>query len=174
MVAPRIVVIGPPGSGKSTVAKALSRLWDVDMRDTDADVANAAGMSVSDIFLSEGEDAFRAREAQAVATALVEHSGVLALGGGAILDPATQRLLADYAAQGGTIAYLEVSLSAAAPRVGFNQSRPLLVGNPRQQWQQLMDARRDIYERLATVTVNTDSKSPKQVAHAIAEVEEPT
>lgn len=166
---PRAVLIGPPGSGKSTVAKALARLWDVERRDTDADVEATAGKEISDIFVDDGEQAFRALEREAVATAIAEHFGVLSLGGGAILDDATQQLLEDYAGGGGAVVFLDVSLSAAAPRVGLNNARPLLVGNPRRQWMDLMEARRPVYERLATVTVLTDKLTPAQVAREIAD-----
>jgi shikimate kinase len=153
------VVIGPPGSGKSTVGELLADAFGVAFRDTDADVEQAAGRSVADIFIEEGEEAFRARERSAVVAALAEHDGVLALGGGAVLDPATQR---DLAAQ--TVVFLDVSLASAAPRVGLNASRPLLVGNPRARWQALMEARRPVYQRLATVTISTDDATPAEVA----------
>ena len=165
---PRAVLIGPPGSGKTPVAKELSKLWSAAHRDTDSDVETAAGKPISDIFLDDGEDAFRRMEKQAVASALREHDGVLSLGGGAILDPDTQSLLEEYANAGGEVVFLDVSLAKAAPRVGLNNARPLLASNPRQQWRVLMDARRPIYERLATVRVDTDRLNPKKVAAAIA------
>jgi shikimate kinase len=168
MPGPRVVLIGPPGSGKSTVAKELAKVWGVARRDTDDDVAERAGKSITDIFLDDGEDAFRAMEREAVAQALREHAGVLSLGGGAILAEETQQLLEDYAASGGEVVFLDVSLTAAAPRVGLNVSRPLLMSNPRQQWRELMDARRPIYTRLATRTVDTDTLNPRRVAQAIA------
>ncbi|WP_062520520.1 shikimate kinase [Demequina silvatica] len=172
-MAPRAVLIGPPGSGKSTVAKALARLWGVSRRDTDADIEQRAGKSIADVFLEDGEAAFRAIEREAVDDALRTHDGVLALGGGAVLAPETQALLKAYAADGGAVVFLDVSLAAAAPRVGLNASRPLLVGNPRARWVALMDERRPIYERLATVTVLTDKTSPADVAARIdAELKE--
>lgn len=162
-----MVLTGPPGSGKSTVAAALGRRWQLEVRDTDADVERAAGKPISDIFVEDGEPAFRALERAAVAAALREHDGVLALGGGAVLDPATQADLAAYAERGGVVVFLDVSLAHAAPRVGLNQSRPLLVGNPRAQWTALMAARRPVYERLATLRVLTDDVRPTQVAEQI-------
>lgn len=168
---PRIVLIGPPGSGKSSVGRRLAEATGLDWRDTDVDVAAAAGKSISDIFLDDGEQAFRVQERAAVTAALSEHEGVLSLGGGAILDGQTQSAVRDYAAAGGCVVFLDVSLTAAAPRVGFNRSRPLLVGNPRQQWKALMDQRRPIYESLATVTVLTDDLTVDEVAASILELE---
>ncbi|WP_146844723.1 shikimate kinase [Cellulomonas terrae] len=164
---PRVVLIGPPGAGKSTVAAALAGRWQLVARDTDTDVESAAGKSIADIFVEDGEPYFRELERAAVARALVEHDGVLALGGGAVLDEETQADLVDYAGRGGVIVFLDVTLAAAGPRVGFNQARPLLLGNPRAQWQALMEARRPIYERLALVCVLTDGHRPLDVAELI-------
>lgn len=165
---PRVVLVGPPGSGKTTVGRALAELWGLAVRDTDADVEATAGKPVSDIFVDDGETAFRALERTAVARALVEHDGVLALGGGAVLDEETRESLAAYRAAGGTVVFLDVSLAHAAPRVGFTQSRPLLLGNPRAQWRQLMTDRRPVYEAVATLTVLTDDLRPREVAQRIA------
>lgn len=159
---PRAVLVGPPGSGKSTVGALLADAWGVAFRDTDADVEQAAGRSVADIFVEEGEEAFRERERRAVEAALAEHRGVLALGGGAVLDPATQRDLATH-----TVVFLDVSLAHAVPRVGLNAARPLLVGNPRARWQSLMAARRPLYERLATVMISTDDVTPGEVTQRV-------
>lgn len=162
MNAPCVVLIGPPGSGKTTVGRLLAATWGVGFRDTDADVESTTGESIAEIFIDAGEARFRELERAAVVAALAEHDGVLALGGGAILDPDTQRDLEDQ-----TVVFLDVSMAGAAPRVGLNQSRPLLVGNPRAQWQRLMDARRAIYQRLATVMVSTDGAGPEEVAQRV-------
>lgn len=164
---PAVVLVGPPGSGKTTIGRLLADRWDVAFRDTDADVERTAGKSVPEIFVEDGEPAFRALEREAVTTALAHHDGVLALGGGAVMDAHTQRALEGYAAAGGVVVFLDVSLAHAAPRVGFNQSRPLLVGNPRARWAELMAARRPTYERLATVHVVSDDRDPQQVADEV-------
>ncbi|VTR75593.1 shikimate kinase [Cellulomonas hominis] len=166
---PRVVLVGPPGSGKSTVAQALARRWQLAPRDTDADVEAAAGKPVAEIFVDDGEPRFRELEHEAVRVALAEHDGVLALGGGAVLHPATQDALAAYRDAGGVVVFLDVTLRHAAPRVGFNQSRPLLLGNPRARWQALMDERRPVYQRVATLVVSTDGITPAQVAERIEE-----
>lgn len=169
MSGPVAVLIGPPGAGKSTVGRLLADRRGVAVRDTDADVEAVAGKPIADIFVDDGEPAFRAMEHDAVATALVDHDGVLALGGGAVLDERTQDALRRYADAGGTVVFLDVSLAQAAPRVGLNQSRPLLLGNPRARWSALMEARRPLYERLATLHVLTDDLSPAEVAGRIAD-----
>lgn len=164
---PRVVLVGPPGAGKTTVALALASRWQLVARDTDSDVEAVAGKSVSDVFVEDGEARFRVLEHEAVARALVEHDGVLALGGGAVLHAATQDALAAYRAGGGVVVFLDVSLAHAAPRVGFNQSRPLLLGNPRARWKELMDQRRPVYEEVASLVVTTDGLTPEQVAERI-------
>lgn len=162
MSGPAAVLIGPPGSGKSTVGALLATAWSVGFRDTDADIEEATGQAVADIFIEAGEETFRALERQAVVAALAEHDGVLALGGGAVLDPDTQRDLARH-----TVVFLDVSLADAVPRVGLSASRPLLVGNPRARWKQLMDSRRGIYQSLATVMISTDGATPEEVTQRV-------
>ena len=162
MSAPRVVLVGPPGAGKSTLAVLLAQRLGLPARDTDDDVARSAGKSIADLFLEDGEEAFRALESQAVRAALDEHTGVLALGGGAVLDADVRELLA-----GHTVVFLDVSITGAAPRIGFNRDRPLLLGNPRAQWVRLMEARRPFYDQVATVTVDTDGKTPEDVADEV-------
>lgn len=170
MSGPRVVLVGPPGAEVPAVAAALARSWGVTVRDTDADVERLAGKSVADVFVEDGEARFRELEHEAARTALAEHDGVLALGGGAVLHPLTEELLAAYRAGGGPVVFLDVTLRHAAPRVGFNQARSIAVGNPRSQWQALMAERRPVYERAATATVSTDGITPEQVAEQVAAV----
>ncbi|GLW20333.1 shikimate kinase [Microbispora triticiradicis] len=160
---PAAVLIGPPGSGKSTVGRLLADRLGLPFRDTDADVEAAAGKTVSDVFVEDGEERFRELEAEAVRSALADHPGVLALGGGAILHEATQELLA-----GHRVVYLQVGLDQAVRRVGLASARPLLVLNPRSRLRTLMEERRPIYERLAAVVVKTDDREPEDV---VAEIE---
>lgn len=168
MTRPRAVLVGPPGAGKSTVGRALAHRWQVPFRDTDADVERTAGMSVADIFVTAGEQRFRALEKAAVATALAEHSGVLALGGGAVLDADTRAALSDQ-----VVVHLDVGLASAMSRLAMNRSRPLLVGNVRGQWQRLSDERRPLYQEVAQLSVLTDDLSAEQVAEQVAEGLEP-
>ncbi len=158
-MSPCVVLIGPPGAGKTTVGRLLAANLQLGFRDTDDVVAVIAGKSVSDIFVEDGESRFRELEASAVGAALGEHDGVLALGGGAVLAESTQQAL-----QGHSVVFLDVDLSSAAKRVGFNRDRPLLLGNPRAQWLALMEKRRPVYERLATVRVETSARTPDEVA----------
>ena len=154
-----LVLVGAPGAGKTTVGAAVAEALGVGFRDTDADIVTATGASISDLFLLEGEAAFRRLEAQAVATALAEHEGVLALGGGAVLDETTRALLA-----GHVVVFLDVGLADAAARVGMARDRPLLLANPRGQLLAMLNQRRPIYQGVASVTVPTEGRTADQVA----------
>ncbi|GAA3539337.1 shikimate kinase [Nonomuraea rosea] len=156
------MLIGPPGSGKTTLGRLLAERLGVEFRDTDTDVEAAAGKPVADIFVEDGEVAFRTLEHQAVRRALAEHEGILSLGGGAVLDEETQALL-----DGHHVVYLQVGLADAVQRVGLAAARPLLVLNPRSQLKKLMEERRPVYERLAVVTVITDKREPAELADEI-------
>jgi shikimate kinase len=163
---PKAVLIGPPGAGKSSVGRQLAKILTCEILDTDQEIERQSGKKISAIFTDDGEAVFRALEKSVVLDALQNANGVVALGGGSILDSD----VADYLSKSSIpVAYLEVSISQAAPRVGFNKERPLLAINPRQQWMNLMSERRPVYEKLATDTVSSDSKKPHEVAKVIVE-----
>jgi shikimate kinase len=155
---PVVVIVGPPGAGKTTVGAALAERLGVGFRDTDVDVERAAGKPIADIFVDDGEERFREMERAAVAAALSDHDGVLAVGGGAVLDPATRSDLA-----GRRVVFLDVGLPDAAKRVGLARDRPLLLGNPRAQLHRLMEERRPLYEEVAAHVVATDGRAPEDV-----------
>ncbi|SFD05587.1 shikimate kinase [Streptomyces aidingensis] len=159
---PAVILVGPPGSGKTTVGTLLARRLGLAFRDTDADVERTAGKPIPDIFLADGEEAFRELEAAAVRTALAEHPGVLSLGGGAVLRPATRALLA-----GQPVVFLDVELADAVRRVGLDVPRPLLAVNPRQQWRTLMEQRRPLYTEVARAVVATSGRTPEEAAEAV-------
>ncbi|CAL9619708.1 shikimate kinase [Streptomyces sp. Tu 3180] len=161
MTPPLIVLVGPMGVGKSTVGRLMAERLGVGYRDTDDDIVAGEGRSIADIFVDEGEGAFRAIEKRAVRTALTAHDGVLALGGGAILDADTRALLA-----GQRVVYLSMDVEEAVRRTGLNTARPLLAVNPRRQWRELMEARRHLYEEVATAVVPTDGRTPEEVTEA--------
>jgi shikimate kinase len=159
---PRVVLVGPMGAGKTTVATLLGERWHLPVRDTDRDIEAAEGRSISDIFVDDGEAHFRTLEAAAVADALATHEGVLALGGGAVLDPRTRDLLADH-----VVVFLRVGLTDAVKRVGLGVGRPLLLGNVRGRIKALLDERTPVYESVATHVVETDDRGPQQIASEI-------
>jgi len=159
---PRIVLVGPPGAGKTTVGRVLAARLGVVYRDTDGDIEATAGKPIAEIFIDEGEPHFRELERAAVRAALAEHDGVLSLGGGAVMDDGTRTLLA-----GLPVVFLEVGLHDAVRRVGLDAPRPLLAVNPRQRWRELMDARRPLYTEVARAVVPTDDRTPEDVADAV-------
>jgi shikimate kinase len=152
------------GAGKTTVGRALAAAWGVALRDTDQDVEALEQRSVADIFVDEGEDYFREREREAVLAALAEHDGVLALGGGAVLDARTREAL-----RGHRVVFLSVGLTDAVKRVGLGQGRPLLLGNVRSRVKKLLDERLPLYLEVADVTVETDGRAIDEVVTAVHE-----
>ena len=164
--APLLVLIGPPGAGKSAVGPLLADRLGVEFRDTDAEVGAAAGKEVSDIFIENGEEAFRELERSAVTTALGAlrgRGGVLALGSGAVLDAGVQAML-----DGLPVVYLSAEFSTVARRIGLDRPRVVVPGNPRGRLRAMLDERDAIYQRLAAVTVPTDGLDPDEVADQIA------
>ncbi|MBU3734049.1 MAG: shikimate kinase [Candidatus Planktophila sp.] len=159
-----IVLIGPPGAGKSTVGKALAEQLSLEFLDTDSLIEQSTGKSITDIFVVDGEQAFRAIEFQMLRTVLEKVNVIISLGGGAPISNEAQKLISDADCQ---VVFLDISLATAAPRVGFNRDRPLLLGNPRAQWQALSDQRRPIYEVLSNQTVKVDGLSVAEIVDAI-------
>jgi len=158
-MAPRVILVGPPGAGKTTVGRQVSATLDIGFRDTDADVEEASGRAVSEVFVDFGEEHFRNLERTAVSRALAEHDGVLALGGGAVLDPRTRADLGGY-----RVVFLDVGFACAARRIGLDRSRPLIADNPRAQLRRLLEERLPLYREIAAVTVSTDDRSVESVA----------
>ena len=167
-MSPACVLVGAPGAGKSTVGRLLAQALGLTFTDTDADIAAAAGKPIPEIFVDDGEDHFRALERAAVAAALADFDGVLALGGGAVLAAETRHLL-----RGHTVVYLSVELADAVKRVGLGAGRPLLSVNPRATLKYLLDQRRPLYDEVATITVATGGRTPAEVvASLLAELAE--
>ena len=162
MSRPVLVLVGPPGAGKSSVGRAVAGRLGVAFRDTDTDVEATAGKSIPDVFIEDGEDRFRELERDAVERALQEHDGVLSLGGGAVLSESTRGLLREH-----VVVLLDVDLASAAGRVGLGQGRPLIGLNPRAQLRELMEQRRPLYLAVATHVVDTSGRPPLQVVEDV-------
>jgi shikimate kinase len=160
----RIVLIGAPGSGKTTVGVALAAHLQWPFVDTDALIEMKESKRITDIFVDKGEEYFREIEFKVLQEVLLEPSAVISLGGGA---PISQRAQEALLASESSIVFLDVSLATAAPRVGFNRDRPLLLGNPRAQWQALSDQRRPIYEKLSTLSIKVDDMSVDEIISII-------
>ena len=160
----RVVLIGAPGSGKSTVGAALAKVLALDFIDTDQLIEEREGKAITDIFVLDGEPHFRAVELETLKHVLTLNDVVISLGGGAPISDQAQQLINSSES---TVIFLDVSLATAAPRVGFNRDRPLLLGNPRAQWQALSDKRRPIYEALADVSIKVDDMSVEAITSEI-------
>jgi shikimate kinase len=148
------------GSGKTTIGSLVAGKLGLSFRDTDHLIEEQQEKTVSQIFLDEGEEAFRAIEKRVLREELLTDGTVLSLGGGAPISIDAQSALRAIASH---IIFLDISLSTVAPRIGFNRDRPLLLNNPRGQWQTLMEARRPIYEAIADTIINVDDKSEEEI-----------
>lgn len=157
-MAPRAVIVGAPGAGKTSVGRRVAERLQVPFADSDALIEERAGKPVSDIFLSDGEPEFRRMEREVIASALVDFAGVLSLGGGAIMDAGTRSALDDQ-----TVVWLQVDLSNATQRVGLNSARPLLLGNVRGTMLTMLNERTPLYEEVASITIETSGRPLKDV-----------
>jgi shikimate kinase len=166
-MAPRVILIGPMGSGKTAIGQLVASKLGIAFRDTDHVIEERAGKSVSDIFLEDGEDEFRILEKKVLRDELLSDDTVLALGGGAPISVDAQSALRAIASP---VIYLDISLATVAPRIGFNRDRPLLLHNPRGQWQTLMEARRPIYESIADSVIDVNEKSESEIVTLVLEV----
>ena len=163
-MAPRVIFIGPMGSGKSTIGKSVALALGLPFRDTDTIIEEVEGMDVSQIFIDKGEDYFRTVEKKVLRDELLSNGSVLALGGGAPISVDAQSALKVSSAP---VVYLDISLASVAPRIGFNRDRPLLLHNPRGQWQTLMEARRPVYESIANFVIDVNGKSQKEIVNEV-------
>ncbi len=157
-MAPRAIIIGAPGAGKTSVGRRVAERLGVEFHDSDAAIEKRAGKPVSDIFLSDGETEFRRLERELIAESLKDIDGVLSVGGGAVLDPDTREAFSRH-----TVVWLEVDLGNATKRVGMNSARPLLMGNVRGTMTTMLNERTPLYEEVATVTVDTSGRPLKDV-----------
>ncbi len=162
----KIVLIGPPGAGKSSIGKALAKELNLDFIDSDSEIEKISHKKIAEIFIEDGEPAFRLVEVDVVRKVLADFNGVISLGGGAPISKEIKEVLenADY-----PVVFIDVSIAQAATRIGFNKDRPLLLVNPRQQWISLMNDRRPIYEKLASQTISSDNQKPHEVAKQISQ-----
>jgi shikimate kinase len=161
--APRVVLVGPPGAGKSTIGRKLARELGVELYDTDAGIERETGRTIPEIFAEDGEPEFRRIEERVVRRAVLAERGVVSLGGGAVLSADTRALL-----RGRTVVYLEISVAEGLRRTGASTQRPLLNGaDPGAKYRELMRARRPLYREVATVRVRTDGRSPGRVVRMI-------
>ncbi len=163
---PRAILIGAPGSGKTTVGELLAAILGLPFADSDQLVEIGHGQSVPDIFINHGESVFREWEHAVITSALHTCEGVLSLGGGAVMDERTAKEIHD---SGAPIFWLHVSSSVAFRRAGLSAPRPLLVGNVRANLVSLLETRTPIYERLATHRIDANSLDAQQLAQQIAD-----
>ncbi len=170
-MAPKAVLVGLPGSGKSTIGRRLAKALGVGLLDTDVAIEQRTGRSIADIFATDGEQEFRRIEEDVVRAALADHDGVLSLGGGAVTSPGVRAALA-----GHTVVYLEISAAEGVRRTGGNTVRPLLAGPDRaEKYRALMAKRAPLYRRVATMRVDTNRRNPGAVArHILSRLQVPS
>ncbi|MGE2725073.1 shikimate kinase [Mycolicibacterium pulveris] len=162
-MAPKAVLVGLPGSGKSTIGRRLAKALDMTLLDTDAAIEEKTGRTIADIFATDGEKEFRRIEEEVIRDALQSHDGILSLGGGAITTAGVRDAL-----NGHTVIYLEISAAEGVRRTGGSTVRPLLAGGDRsEKFKELMAQRVPLYRRVATMRVNTNRRNPGAVVRYI-------
>jgi shikimate kinase len=169
-MAPKAVLMGMPGSGKSTIGRRLAKALDLTLLDTDIKIVETTGRTIADIFTNDGEKEFRRIEEEVVRAALAEHDGIVSLGGGAITSPGVQEALA-----GHTVIFLEISAAEGIRRTTGGTVRPLLAGpDPARKYRDLMSQRVPLYRRVATMRVNTNRRNPGAgVRHIVERLDNP-
>lgn len=159
-----IFLIGPMGSGKTAVGRHLARLFHYTFHDSDADIEAKTGVDIAFIFEKEGEAGFRVRERESIDRLTRLESIVLATGGGAVIDPANRKALADR----GAVVYLATSVNQQIERTRHGRHRPLLHDtDPEQRLQELMGRRAALYAEIADLTITTDGRRVQLVAEEI-------
>ncbi len=169
-MAPRAVLIGMPGSGKSTIGRRLAKAMELPLLDTDAAIVESTGRTIADIFAGDGEQEFRRIEEEVVKAALAGHDGIVSLGGGAITSPGVREALA-----GNTVIYLEISAAEGVRRTTGGTARPLLAGDDAaEKYRRMMAERVPLYRQVATMRVNTNRRNPGAVVrYLVTRLENP-
>ena len=169
-MAPKAVLIGLPGSGKSTIGRRLAKALDVSLLDTDAAIEETTGRTIADIFATDGEREFRRIEEDVIRSALQSHDGVLSLGGGAVTTQGVRDALS-----GHMVIFLEISAAEGVRRTGGSTVRPLLAGGDRgEKFRKLMAERVPLYRQVATMRINTNRRNPGAVVrHVVERLENP-
>ena len=161
-MSPRLVFVGAPGSGKTTIGKQVAEKLGVEFIDVDNEIEMDEKTTISDIFVKKGEAYFRQLERTKISELLNSFNGVLSLGGGSVLDETTRQALAI-----APVVWLKVSSGDASSRVGLGLSRPVLMGNVRSTLVKLLEERTPLYEEVADWEIDTSKKSIEEVVQEV-------